>query len=64
VRGERDAWLLRTAALKDRKQLENLKKNLRKTQPYVHLTRHQRLQLVRDLADMVGRSVVFAEMLR
>lgn len=64
VEAERNAWLLRTAALKSKSQLESLKKTLRKTQAYVHLRLGQRLQLVRDLADMVGGwidSRLFAE---
>lgn len=54
VAAERQTWLIRTAALKDKKTLEILKKNLRKTEPYVHLTRKEREQLLRDLANLVG----------
>jgi hypothetical protein len=64
VQAERDAWLIRTAALKNKSQLENLKKTLRKTQAYIHLTMDQRRQLVRDLADVVrgwNDSRLFAE---
>jgi hypothetical protein len=64
VEKEREAWLIRTAALKNKAQLENLKKSLRKTQSYIHLTVDQRRKLLRDLADMVGGwtdSRLFAE---
>lgn len=64
VQAQRDTWLIRTAALKNRAQLDNLKKSLRKTEAYVHLTMDQRRQLVRDLADVVGGwtdSRLFAE---
>jgi hypothetical protein len=54
VEAERRAWLVRTAALKSPKHLEDLKKNLRKTAPYVHLTRDERSQLLRDLADVIN----------
>ncbi len=51
---ERNAWLIRTAALKPKSQLENLKKTLRKTQDYVHFIHTERTALLRELADMVG----------
>ena len=54
VTAERNAWLIRTAALKSKEQLENLKKNLRKTADYVHLTLAEREALLRELATTVG----------
>lgn len=54
VQAERATWLIKTAALGTREKLDNLKTNLRKTAPYVHLTKAERAQLLRDLADLVG----------
>ena len=51
---ERKKWLIETAALKSRDKLDELKKNLRKTAAYVHLTRDERSALLRDLADVIG----------
>jgi hypothetical protein len=54
VQVEREKWLIKTAALGTREKLDNVKTNLRKTAPYVHLTQDERTQLLRDLADLVG----------
>jgi hypothetical protein len=61
---ERNAWLIRTAALKSKEQLDNLKKTLRKTNEYTHLTRGERLALLRSLCDVIrkwGDARLFAE---
>jgi|SRR5437588_2115745 len=50
---ERNAWLVRTAALKTKEHLENLKKNLRKTAHFVHLAFAERRALLRELADAI-----------
>ena len=55
VTTERNAWLVRTAALKTKEHLENLKKNLRKTADYIHLTLAERRALLRDLAEAIAR---------
>lgn len=54
VEQERTAALLRAAALKAKASLHEIKKNFRKTQAYVHLTRDERLELLRLLADIIG----------
>ncbi|MCY3019828.1 MAG: DUF3800 domain-containing protein [Planctomycetota bacterium] len=54
VEAERREWLVKTAALKTTKNLDELKKNLRKTAAYVHLTRGERATLLRELASMIG----------
>lgn len=54
VETERQKWLIKTAALKSKPILDNLKKNLRKTAAYVHLTVAERTKLLRELADLVG----------
>jgi len=51
----RQQHLLRLAASGTRKQLESAKKNYRKTEPYIHLTRDERVTLLQKLADMVGQ---------
>jgi Protein of unknown function (DUF3800) len=54
VTTERNAWLVRTAALKSKEHLENLKKNLRKTAHYTHLALAERWTLLRELGDVIG----------
>jgi len=54
VERERAQHLLRLAASGTRKQLDSAKKNYRKTATYVHLTRDERLELIRQLADTVA----------
>jgi len=51
----RQQHLLRLAASGTRKQLESAKKNYRKTEPYIHLTRDERVSLLLELADIVGQ---------
>ena len=54
VKKERDAQLVRVAALKGPKEAAELRKAYRKTEAYVHLTRGQRLDFLRELADLIG----------
>jgi hypothetical protein len=54
VEKARTASLLRAAAIKGKAALEELKKNFRKTRPYVHLTRDERFSLLRELANIIG----------
>lgn len=53
VERERKASLLHASTTKDAKAFRELKKNYRKTTPYIHLTRDQRLDALRQLADAV-----------
>ena len=50
----RQQHLLRLAAAGTRKQLEAAKKNYRKTEPYIHLTRSERINCLAELGDTVG----------
>ena len=54
VRKAREEWLIKTAALGSKPKLENLKKTLRKTEAYTHLSATQRAALLRELADLIG----------
>ncbi len=66
VEQRRMQHLLRLAASGTRKQLDAAKKNYRKTAGYVHLTRDERLELIRQLADTVAGwqdSRLFAEVI-
>jgi hypothetical protein len=54
VRKVRDAMLLKRAALKGLSSLRSLKTMFRKTEPYVHLTRAERLQILRLVAEQVA----------
>jgi len=54
VMQNRREWLIKTAALGSKDKLDNLKKNLRKTEAYVHLTAGERTSLLRELADLIG----------
>ena len=51
---ERDAQLVRIAALKGPKEAAELRKAYRKTQAYIHLTHGERLDFLRELADAIG----------
>ena len=51
---ERDAQLIRVAALSGPKKAAELPKSHRKTEPYIHLTRDQRMDFLRELADLIG----------
>jgi hypothetical protein len=64
VEAAREVWLLKRAALKGVASLRELKKNLAKTAPYVHLTHAERREVLRRVAEAVGRwtdAVLFAE---
>jgi len=50
----REGHLLRLAAHGTQKQLKEAKKNYRKTFPYIHLTRDERMQFVQKVADRIG----------
>ncbi len=51
---ERQTTLLRIAATRPYEVLAEAKKNYRKTEPYIHLTRDERFQALRELADLAG----------
>jgi len=51
---EREAQLLRIAALKGPKQAAELRKAYRKTEPYIHLTLGERMDFLKELADLIG----------
>jgi hypothetical protein len=55
VKAERDKSLIKAAAVKSVERLKALKKTYAKTADYIHLTHTQRMQLLRDLADEIGR---------
>jgi hypothetical protein len=50
----RDKHFLPVAATGNNKQLKAAKLNYRKTSPYTHLTRIERLEVLRKLADCLG----------
>ncbi len=50
----RDGQLLRIAATGNKKQLKAAKLNYRKTNAYLHLTRDERCDVIRQLADCVA----------
>lgn len=50
----RQGHLLRLAAHGTQRQLKEAQKNYRKTFPYVHLTRRERLDFIRQVADRIG----------
>jgi Protein of unknown function (DUF3800) len=54
VRTARDAQLIRIQALKGSKAAAELRKNYRKTDAYIHLTLDQRMDFLRQLADVIG----------
>jgi hypothetical protein len=54
VRNARDAQLIKTQALKGSKAAAELRKNYRKTDAYIHLTLDQRMDFLRQLADLIG----------
>lgn len=45
---------MRAAAARSRKAAMDLAKNHRKTEPYIHLTRAERMDALRDMADRIG----------
>jgi hypothetical protein len=54
VRTARDAQLIKVQALKGSKAAAELRKNYRKTDAYIHLTLDQRMDFLRQLADLIG----------
>ena len=49
---------------KDTKGLKQLKKNYKHTEPYIHLTHNERMDFLREIADLIGKSSfirIFAE---
>lgn len=54
VRNARDTQLIKIQALKGSKAAAELRKNYRKTDAYVHLTLDQRMDFLRQLADLIG----------
>lgn len=64
VAAARDNELIRVSALRNANALKSLKKTFLQTTAYVHMTHAERMQLLRDLADLVGTwtdSRLFAE---
>lgn len=51
---ERNAQLIRVAAVKGPKDAQELRKAHRKTEAYIHLTLDERKAFLRDLADLIG----------
>jgi hypothetical protein len=61
---ERDATLLKIAAIKGPEATKNLRRTFRQIEPYVHLTRDERLNCLREVAELIGGwrdSRLFAE---
>jgi hypothetical protein len=54
AQNERNAQLVRVAALKGPKEAAELRKSYRKSQEYIHLTHGERLDFLRELADLIG----------
>jgi hypothetical protein len=51
---ERDNQLIRVAALKGPNKAQELRKTYRKTEAYIHLTHEERIDFLRELADLIG----------
>ena len=51
---KRNAELMKVAATKGQAKLQELRKNYRKTDPYVHLTRSERMSFLREIANLIG----------
>ena len=51
---ERDNQLVRVAALKGPNKAQELRKAYRKTEAYIHLTLDERMNFLRELADLIG----------
>lgn len=54
VQEARDALLIRKAATRGVRSVEEDRKNFRKTAPYIHLTLQERREFLRQLADALG----------
>lgn len=55
VRQARDAILVRKAAIHGAASVKEIRKNFRKTDPYIHLTLPERRELLRQIAETLGR---------
>lgn len=51
---ERDATLLKIAAIKGPEAGKNLRRTFRQIEPYVHLTRTERVACLREVAELIG----------
>jgi hypothetical protein len=50
----RDAQLIRVAAVKGPKDAQELRKAYRKSEAYIHLTLNERMDFLREVADLIG----------
>ena len=60
----RKSEIFKVQKSKDTKGLKQLKKNYKHTEPYIHLTRNERMDFLREIADLIGKSSfirIFAE---
>ena len=60
----RMAEIFKVQKEKNTKGLKQLKKNYKHTDPYIHLTHEQRMNFLREIADLIGKSSfirIFAE---
>lgn len=55
VQQARDAMLVKKSAIRGLASVEEDRKNFRKSAPYIHLTLAERRELLRQIADTVGR---------
>jgi Protein of unknown function (DUF3800) len=51
---ERENQLVRAAALKGPKKAQELRKAFRKTDPYIHLSHDERMNCLKEVADLIG----------
>lgn len=61
---QREAMLLHTAATKPASRLAELKKTMRKTEPYIHLTLEERIAVLRQIAGSMANwtdSAIFCD---
>jgi hypothetical protein len=54
VKVERDKTLIKIAAVKGVEAVKNLRRTFRQTEQYTHLTRDERLECLKQLADLIG----------
>lgn len=54
VQAARDAYLIKLTALKGSKEAGVRRRNLRKSQPFIHLTAVERTAFLAELADLIG----------
>lgn len=60
----RKSEIFKVQKSKDTKGLKQLKKNYKHTEPYIHLTHNERMDFLREIADLIGKSSfirIFAE---